>query len=77
MVVYAEASECGRENMTAVRSGTFNIVSLSSAVTKGNPRGSFIKQTFFKDNIDSLSSAEVALKKSNFIPAWDENLSVA
>jgi len=37
MEVYADVSECGRKKVTDVRSGTFMIVSLSSAVTKENP----------------------------------------
>lgn len=41
MEVYVEVSECGRKNMTAVRSGTFMIVSLSSALIKGNPKLSY------------------------------------
>ena len=35
MVVYADVSECGRKKVTDVRSGTFMIVNLSSAVIKG------------------------------------------
>jgi len=37
MAVYDDMSESGRKKVTDVRSGTFMIVSLSSAVIKGNP----------------------------------------
>lgn len=36
MAVYADAPEYGRKNVTDIRPGMFMIVSLSSAVIRGN-----------------------------------------
>lgn len=77
MATYADVLECGRKNATVVRSGTFIIVNLSSAVIKENPRLTRMRRIWFhKNKIGSLSSEE-AFEKSNLIPACDENLSVA
>jgi hypothetical protein len=43
MAVYADVLECGRKNVTAVRSGTFMIVSLSSAVIKENSAHTWVR----------------------------------
>lgn len=69
MEACADVSEWGKKNATVVCSGTFMIVSLSSAVIKGNPKLSHIRQSWFNEfNIGSLPSAEVAFEKLNFIP---------
>lgn len=36
IAAYADVSECGKKKVTDVRSGTFMIVNLSSAVIKEN-----------------------------------------
>ena len=41
MAVYVDVSECGRKNVRTVRSGTFMIVNLSSALIKENPGWSY------------------------------------
>jgi len=42
MAVYADAPECGRKNVTDVRSGMFMMVNLSSAVIKENPTSTHV-----------------------------------